>query len=362
MRLKMGEKVRVGVVGTSGYADWMHLPNLKSHPRAEIVALCGRNRDRADEMAGKYAIPHVFTDYRAMLEKGGLEAVVIAAPDDLHYPITLEALNAGLHILCEKPMALTAEQGREMLARAEAARVKHMIFFTLRGSPWHRYLRELIEEGYIGRCYHCHIEHMMGFGRNGLRGWVFDSRRSLGVLGALGSHAIDTARWLVGDMTRVNAHLTTFRSAPDLEGSPEPANASALLTVEFMDGAQGTLHASAMAHVGERTVVQKVMLYGEAGTLEAEFSFLGGKIHGARQDEPGLQPLPVPDRFWGEADKNDFTDVFRKQPVGDRLFIDAILEDRPVTPDFYDGLKVQEVIDAAIESDRTGQWISLPAS
>src|SRR5262245_49187467 len=119
----MGEKVRVGVVGTSWYADWMHLPNLKSHPHAEVAAICGRNPERAAEMAGKYAIPSVFTDYREMIEKGRLDAVVVSTPDDLHYPVTMAALEAGLHVLCEKPMALNAEQAREMEEKAKAAGV-----------------------------------------------------------------------------------------------------------------------------------------------------------------------------------------------------------------------------------------------
>ncbi|GAG40971.1 unnamed protein product, partial [marine sediment metagenome] len=86
----MSEQVRVGVIGTSWYTDVMHLPNLKSHPHTEIAAICGRNRDRAEEMAKKYEVPLVFTDYREMIEKGNLQAVVVAAPDDLHYPMTME--------------------------------------------------------------------------------------------------------------------------------------------------------------------------------------------------------------------------------------------------------------------------------
>src|SRR5262245_3793179 len=108
-RLRKGaivtDTIRVGVVGTSWYADLMHLPNLASHPRAELSAICGRDRNRAQEMATKYAIPHVFTDYRDMIAQGGLQALVVAIPDDLHYLVTMDALDAGLHVLCEKPLA-----------------------------------------------------------------------------------------------------------------------------------------------------------------------------------------------------------------------------------------------------------------
>jgi predicted short-subunit dehydrogenase-like oxidoreductase (DUF2520 family) len=84
----MLESVRVGVVGTSWFADGFHLPNLASHPRVEIAAICGRTRERAAELAAKYAVPRVFTDYRAMIASGALDALVVVTPDVLHHPIT----------------------------------------------------------------------------------------------------------------------------------------------------------------------------------------------------------------------------------------------------------------------------------
>jgi predicted dehydrogenase len=122
----MPDTVRVGVVGTSWWADLMHLPNLKSHPRAQLRAICGRSRIRAQELATKYAIPQVFTDYHDLISHGNLQALIVATPDDLHYPITMAALDAGLHVLCEKPLALTAIQARAMYEKAEAVGVKHI--------------------------------------------------------------------------------------------------------------------------------------------------------------------------------------------------------------------------------------------
>lgn len=94
----MSRRIAVGVVGTSWYADWMHLPVLKSHPQVQLAAICGRNRERAEEMAQKYKIPQLFTDYQAMIEQAGIDALVVAIPDDLHYPVTMAALDAGLHV------------------------------------------------------------------------------------------------------------------------------------------------------------------------------------------------------------------------------------------------------------------------
>jgi len=361
----MGEQVRVGVIGTSWWADMMHLPSLKSHPRAEIAAICGRNRDRAEEMAKKYGIPLVFTDYREMIEKGNLQALVIAAPDDLHYPMTMDALDAGLHVLCEKPLALNTGQAREMYEKAEAGGLKHMVFFTYRWLPHYRYLKQLVDEGYVGRCFHCHIRYLSGHRREARYAWRFDRSRANGVLGDLGSHMIDLARWYVGDIARVSAHLGTFVDRPGPEGQAlDPGNDAASLILQFKNGTQGMIQVSVVAHTGDRGQEQHVALHGESGTLEADYSLAGVEVRGARHDEEQFQTLPVPDELWGDVDRTSsffsrVSEVFVKQSVGVRLFIDAILEDRPAVPNFYDGLKVQEVIDAAIDSHQSGSWVSL---
>jgi predicted dehydrogenase len=365
----MSEQIRVGIVGTSWWADLMFLPSLKSHPRAEIAAICGRNRQRAEEMAWKYDIPHVFTDYRELIEQGNLQALVVATPDDLHYPITMNALEAGLHVLCEKPLALNAGHAKAMYEKAEAMGVKHMVLFTWRWLPHFQYLQRLIEEGYIGRCFQCQLSFLGDYGRGGQYMWRFDRHRANGILGDLGSHMIDFARWYVGDIARVSAHLTTFmeRSGPDSQPL-DPANDAALLAVEFVNGAQGIIQVSAVAHLGDRGVEQHLILHGEAGTLQAKVLFEGVEseavIRGARHYEGQFQTLPIPDELWGEVDRSaspsaQVPGLFAKHSVGSRQFIEAIVEDQPVSPNFYDGFKVQEVVDAAIESHRSGCWVSL---
>src|SRR5688572_3532107 len=131
----MAERVRIGVIGTSGWADFGHLPGLKAHPGAELVAICGRDRDSGEGMARTYDIPRVFTDYRDLIARGDLQALVVVTPDDLHHPIVMEALAAGVHVLCEKPLALTVDQAREMYDAAEAAGVRHLVNFSYRWFP-----------------------------------------------------------------------------------------------------------------------------------------------------------------------------------------------------------------------------------
>jgi len=360
----MSDQVRVGVIGTSAYADSTHLPNLKSHAGVQIAAICGRNRARAQEMADKYAIPMVYTDYRQMLEQGDLDAVVIAATDDLHYPMTMDALDAGLHVLCEKPLALSAQQAQAMTEKARTKGVKHMTFFAWRFEAFHRYLHKLVGEGYIGRPYLCQFRQVGGYGRDGLYAWRFDTQHGNGILGDLGSHMIDLAHWLVGDISRVSAHLVTSVERMGADGQPlrTPANDSALLTVEFANGACGAIVVSAMAHMAEREQFHEISLYGEDGTLELNTSSIAVQMRGVRKGQTEFETLTVPDELRMEVDLSlplwdRFARTMQTQSIGDRQFIDAILNEQPVAPNFEDGLKVQAVIDAALESQRRGCWV-----
>jgi predicted dehydrogenase len=359
----MSGQIPVGVIGTSRWADMMHLPCLKSHPHAYIAAICGRNRDRANEMAKKYEIPFVFTDYQEMIEKGNLEAIVIVTPEDLHYPMTMHALNAGLHIMCEKPLALNAKQAKEMYEKAESIGVKHMVMFTHRWWPHIEFLKKLIDGGYLGRCYHCDIRLLYEYARDTKYRWKFDRKRSNGVLGGLGSHMIDWARLFVGDIARVSAHLATFseHSGPD-DQILDPANDSALLAIEFENDAHGVIYTSYVPYLGNRRYEINITLHGQSGTIEVFFSALGADVYFIRDDKKKFELKTFSDYLLGDIDQADISPMFKiftKLHGGDHLFIDSILEDRPAVPNFYDGLEVQKVIDAAEQSHQSGRWVSL---
>src|SRR6188768_4170206 len=99
----MAETVRCGVIGAGGFAETCHIPGLKSHPNAEVTALCGRNLERCREMAGRNGIPHCFTDYHDLVARDDIDAVAIVTPNVSHHSIALAALEAGKHVFCEKP-------------------------------------------------------------------------------------------------------------------------------------------------------------------------------------------------------------------------------------------------------------------
>lgn len=360
----MTDKVRIGIIGTSWWTEMMFLPSFDSHPSAEVTSICGRTSSRAEELAAKYGIPEIYTDYRSLLEQDNIDAVVVATPDDLHYPMTMDALGAGLHVLCEKPMALNANHAAEMYVKAEATGVKHMVLFTWRWQPHFRYLKQLIEEGYIGRCYQAQFRFVGGFGRNPDYRWRYDSQRSNGIVSDLGAHMIDFARWYIGDVCNVSANLGTFVERAGIDQQVlSPANDAAFVMLQFDNGAQAVIQASAIAHQADRGSGISVQLQGDRGTVEVDHIFFGSeagvRVRGANHEDERFRPLLIPDKFIKDLDEVDNLSPYFKQSVGPRLFVDAIAEDLPLTPNFYDGLKVQEIIDAAIKSHRQGCTVTI---
>lgn len=358
----MTDRVRVGVIGTSGWADFMYLSTLYHYPGADLVALCGRNRKRAEELAAKYKIPKVYTDYRAMICPGNLDAIIVGSPDDLHYEMAMLAVHSGCHVLCDKPLALTAQQALEMYETAEQAGVKHMVLFTFRWMPFFRYVRDLIDQGIIGSPYQCEFRFLMGYARKKEYLWRLDRNRANGALGDLGVHMIDLARWLVGDIVRVSAHSAVFVDRLGADGGQiDPANDSAFLLTEFANGAHGMIHASLVTHLADRYMQQQVRLYGEGGSLEIDIQYEGTEagvvLQASRYPEVRFERLEVPASYWGTVKSTEPFATFTQQSVGCRALIDAILQDRPITPTFFDGYKAQRVIASALEAHQTGRWV-----
>ena len=325
---RVNNRLNIGMVGTSGYTQFVNLPVLSKHENVNIVAICGRNRTRAQEVAAEYGIPQVFTDYEEMFALPDLDAVINAAPDDLHYPMTMAALRAGLHVFGEKPMALNAQQAKAMLDAAEEAGVKHMIMFTWRFFPHYQYLQQLIADGYVGRNYHCHIRFLSNAGREKQYSWRYDPERSLGALGAIGSHMIHLAHFFQGDIRRVSAQLGSFVAREGIDGQLAPsANDTVVLMVEYANGAQGMIHVSMIAHLADRRRELHVSLHGELGTVELDWKVFGSEaqvtLRGARHDEEQFQTMPIPEAYLQGVAPGAILPVFEQHLVGPRLFVDG---------------------------------------
>jgi predicted dehydrogenase len=250
-----------------------------------------------------------------------------------------------------------------MADKAQTLGVKHMVLYTYRWFPIFRYLHDLVNQGYVGRVYHCDFSLLWDGGRNPEYQWRYDRQRSNGTLADLGSHMIDMARYLVGDIVSVRAHLGVFVNRPGPDGQIlDPANDSALLLVEFANGAHGTIQASEVAYLADRGLQLQVKLYGEAGTLEVDVSFGADDqptIRGARSQDEKFQLLEVPESYLAGLPIADPWAIFTRESVGARQFIDGILSNQPVSPNFWDGYKNQLVINAAVESDQQGTVIAI---
>jgi len=361
--------ISVGIVGTSWWADAMHLPALKDHPYGKVVAICGRNAENARAMAERWQIPNVFTDYNQMIDSGLLDAIIVSTPDDSHYPITMKSLNAGLHVLCEKPLGLNYSQAKEMAALAERKGVKHMVPFTYAFMPATRYIKELVEGGYIGKPYHLNLRYYSGYARKGEYQWRFDLRRvSSGDLANIGSHFLYLARWWFGEITRISARFGYMVDLPavDPEGQPyERGEDVAIATVEFANRALGVIQVTSVAYEGSPFgQTHHMELHGSEGTIYSVNDWnTAQRVSGARAGEGMPKELPIPDHIWGGVRRdtvhNTYRDVFRKENLMVRQFVSAIAEDTPISPDFHDGARIQQIVDAGIKSNREGCWVDV---
>lgn len=365
----MTERVRVGVVSTSWWADAMYMPALDAHPGADVVAVCGRNRDRADDFAARWGIPQVYTDVTSLISSGEIEALVVASGHETHYPITMQALEAGLHVLCEKPLALRFEHANEMAALAAKQGLTHCTPFTYRFMPTNRYIKEQLEDGYIGRPYHLNLRYFTGYARTPGYGWRHDRAYSAtGVLGNIASHFFYLAYWWFGEVTDVFCLTGEFVDRPSEtpEGKPyERTEDAAYTLLRFANGAQGLVQASAVCteetNFGQR---HEFDLHGEEGTLRSVIDWDRRQdVEGTRKGEGPTRLLELPEHVWGAARRdtvhNTYRDIFRVEDHMTRGWINAIAAGQQFSPSLEDGAIVQRIIDAADLSVKEGRWVAV---
>jgi predicted dehydrogenase len=365
----VSDKVRIGIVGTSWWADAMYLPALADHPLADVRGVVGGSRpDHTRAFAARWGIPGAYDSAEALFAAEPLDALLVLTSNKSHHPLVMAGLERGLHVLCEKPLGMTAAQAREMAEAAERAGVVTMVPFTYRFMPASRYLRELIDEGFIGRPYHLNMRYYTGFGRSGAYAWRFDvGEAGSGISGDLGSHWAYLARWFYGEVEAVTAVFTHLvPRAPRPDGAAfEAAEDSAMILLEFAGGATGSLHVTSLAYepgpFGQR---HEMELHGSAGSLRSTTDWIRvQRVEGCRDGEAETRELPIPDRVFGGARHdtvhNTYKDVFRRQDHMTRAFVTAIASGEPASPDFGDGLAVQRILEAAGRSAREGRRVRI---
>jgi predicted dehydrogenase len=357
-------KVRLGIIGTSGWTDLICLKTLQGDPDVEIAAICGRSREHTTAVASQYGIASAFTDYRELLSHPGLDGVIIGAPDDQHLPMTLAAIEARLHVLCEKPLANTATDARRMLDAAEAARIKHMVMFTWRWQPHYQYLKQLLDDGAFGRVFRAQFSFITNFAQDNNYQWRMDPARANGVIGDLGSHMIDMGNWVFGSVASVSADLGTAYSRAAIPGHEGGSgNDIAHATLRFASGVQGVVDVTTVSHNADRLVRHVVRIEAEKASLELDHVFMGAQAgvtmrwFGAGDQQSRL--LEIPGELFGTSDRSNFLDIYAKSRVGARGFVAAICDGTRPSPDFTDGWRAQQVVDAAMQSHIERRWIDI---
>ncbi len=191
--------IRVGVVGL-GYAGSTHMKAFAQNPAAQLVAIAGKEADRLVDLSKEYGVEKTAEDWEALVADSSLDAISIATPNALHHPIAVAALNSGKHVFCEKPLSITAQQAREMVAAAEANNRILEVAFNYRRRQDIGMAHDLVSQGKLGRVYHSRISWKRRAGIPGLTSW-FTSQALAGGGAAidLGPHIIDSLLYILGE-------------------------------------------------------------------------------------------------------------------------------------------------------------------
>jgi predicted dehydrogenase len=360
-----GKTIGIGIIG-AGFARTTQIPGFRDCMAARVVAIASKNRDHAEAVAKEFEIEHVATDWRELVARDDIDLVSIVTPPALHKEMTLAALEHGKAVLCEKPMAMSSDEAAEMKAAADAAGVLALIDHELRFLKSRRSMRSMLTSGAIGTVRHCKYIF-----RSDYRGvldrpwdWWSDEKMGGGTLGAIGSHAIDTFRWMLGtEVSEVSCMLSSHvRERPDKSSGmmrKVTSDDEAKLLLRFHDSelANGATGMASLSVVESGSHENRLEISGTTGALMVEET--GELWHSpagsgtwrpitVHQDAmaPGMRPAS-----WSRGFASFSCAIVEALRNGQTTLGGAAT--------FEDGYQVQRVLDAARESNQTRCFQSL---
>jgi predicted dehydrogenase len=371
--MSRNEKVRVGVLGAGAWARFAHLPGYVRDPRCELVAIADPVVDRAREFAAEFGIPHVYDSHEALIARDDIQLVDVCTPSATHFALAMAALNAGKHVLCEKPVAYDFAETRRAAALARAKGLKTKLGFTFRYSPAMQYMKELIDDGFVGTPFifngyeqnsqwldpetplrqvdHeadqsvIHVSSLEGYGAPIMDlGHLFMGSRFKAVVGTMKNFIPERMVRATGTRMRMNID----------DGD--------IFIGEFDSGAIGSIQTSFVT-VGNYPGLE-ARVYGSKGALICRLVEENGvceSLKAASADQVEFRELDVPARFYppGGSKTESWRSLFYANLV--HSFISEILSDGPENEgNFEDGAHVQELINAVEQSFRQRRWISIP--
>ncbi|WP_184928981.1 Gfo/Idh/MocA family protein [Saccharothrix ecbatanensis] len=371
-------------MGAAHSQAWRVAPRFFDLPVRPVMAVvCGRDRGRAEAAADRLGWASAESDWKAVLDREDVQVVDICTPGDTHAEIAIAALEAGKHVLCEKPLANSVAEAEAMVSVADRAAergVRAMVGFSYRRVPAISFARELVAQGRLGRIHHVRAQY--------LQDWIVDPAAPLswrlqkekagsGALGDIGAHIIDAAQFIVGDTIReVCGTLETFVSDRPLASvhsglsgtavdggptGPVTVDDAALFLARFTGGALGSFEATRFAN-GRKNAI-RIEVNGSAGSLAFDFEDMNVLHYFDGTDDAataGFRRIvvtepqhPYLDAWWPAGHGLGYEHAFTHQAVD---FVRAVAAGVGPTPSFADGLQVQRVLAAVEDSAAARAW------
>ncbi|MEE8518221.1 MAG: Gfo/Idh/MocA family oxidoreductase, partial [Dehalococcoidia bacterium] len=340
------DRIRLGIIGASperGWGKMTHVPAIEHLPEIELTAVCTSREETASAAREAYGARYGFSDYHELVDSDEVDAVTIVVRVPWHREMALAALAAGKHVYCEWPLAQNIEEGAEMVAAANASGLTNMIGLQGRFAPWARYVKELVDDGTLGRVYS--VNARLGIPHNYQRpGMAWAAKKESGnhMLSIYVPHQLELVFHTVGRLMEGSAQVGTQFTPWVLEGEPGPIDADAPDNVAVhgtLDGgASLSFHA---AFVPAASTGWRMEVYGEKGTIIATANSGGhtpvNHLEGALDGGKELKEIQVPERFREVPADVPSTPALNVAHAY-RHFVQAVTDGTPAEPDFAYGL------------------------
>lgn len=340
-------KIRVGILGCGAITQRRHAPEYSENPNAEIAGFFDANSERAAELAQKWG-GKVYSSAEEMINDPEVDAISVCSPNSTHADMSISALNAGKHVLCEKPMALSIEETRKMLDTQKSSGKILMPGHNQRLIPTHIKAKELLAEGAIGKplFFQCNFKHAGPENwsiNNTNTTWFFDKAKAqFGVFGDLGSHKIDLIRFLTGrEIDSVYATMMTLDKRLE-SGELIEIEDNVVCQFRLDDGMPGIMHFS-WTNYGQED--NSSVIYGDKGVM---------KVFGDYSDDIVLEMRDGTIVKYHVAEISTNTNQIKSGVIDE--FVSAILEDRAPIVTGIDGHNTMAVITTGVKSSEEDKW------